>query len=275
MLESIDNYTLPPNKSLGLKVVYSNGQSASLKTLSFRWNLELGGETDVPAPSLDWELLVWAWAQGTLIDPSTWDQSDVIWLALEFDSSEAVDLICHDEVYGVKIHKTKTIALSPDKKDIISFIKLHTPPENRGLFFFDEKTVLEGDVEVGDGGIAITRSGSAWAGKWGTAIAGGGGTAIAGAYGTAVAGRGGTAKAGLFGTAEAGDDGVAEVGDYGCAKAGSGGRLVFNITQHGRFVGRDFVYTKPHNVHLVGVDGIKPDTFYYRMESGRLIEASK
>lgn len=66
-------------------------------------------------------------------------------------------------------------------------------------------------------------------------------------------GGGGTVSVGVYGCACAGHRGIAEVGKGGYAKAGVGGVLRFDV---------GLAYTKPIEC-LVGVDGIKPDTFYF------------
>lgn len=253
-MDVIGSYVLPEGCNLGLKVVHGNGKPESWRAaIGFRWNLTLGGWTEAP----DWKLAqkcggglhLWEWAQGDLRASKIWLRPDVIWLAVEYESSEAVDLNGK-----IKVPKCRTVAVSPDKMEIVSFIKHHTPAEKQGLFLFDGKTVEEGDVEVGDGNTAITKgNGTAVAGWLGTAIAGDGGSAFVGMGGVAVAGHKGFAYVGERGVASAGDKGVASVGPDGKAKAGVGGKLVF------RYWDQTF---------YVGQNGIKPDTFYELNGSG-------
>lgn len=243
-MNKIENYKLPPGRSLGLKVVYPDGRPELWFLEDFRWSLELGGTTE----ALEWEssqhwdggLHVWEWAQGFLGISGLWRDRDPegVWLAVEYDTSSAV-------VRGrrTKVPKYRIIAFGGDKKEVVSFIKDHTPEEKRGLFLFEERTVEEGDVEVGDGGIAIVR---------------GKGTAKAGPYGTAFAGNGGTAIAGGWGRAEAGEGGTAMLWLEGTAKAGAGGKLI--SLYHSR-------------EYLIGENGVKPDTFYTFDVSGNPVEA--
>lgn len=281
-------YVIPEGKHLGLKVVFPGGKPEYLLAPEeFKgWNLVPGGETE----AFDWYpslvcgggLHLWAWAQGDLSVSAIWGRSDVLWLAVEYEASSAVDL-----GGKVKVPKCKTLAVSSDRKEIVSFIKLHTPPEKQGLFFFEERIVEEGDVEVGDGGTAISlsgvakaragfagraevASGSAHAGNRGTAIVQGNGIAIARDKGYAKAGDNGIAIVGAAGLAEVGDGGSAQAGPNGKAKAGNRGRArivggggTAEVGANGAaaagvgsricFQGLEF---------FVGQEGIEPDTFY-------------
>lgn len=87
-MNKIENYKLLPGRSLGLKVVYSDGRPEyDPAPKDFRWNLELGGITKAP----DWieeavaenGLHVWHWAQGNPHLSSLW-RKNPIWLAVEY-----------------------------------------------------------------------------------------------------------------------------------------------------------------------------------------------
>lgn len=178
----IENYVLLEGKSLGLKVAYEDGKPESwYAPEGFRWNLTLGGETVAP----DWDpepvcgggLHVWEWAQGNIRASSIWYRPDVIWTAVEYETASTVDL--KEEI---KVPKCKTVAVSSDRKEVISFIQGLTPEEKRG-------PVLDALVVEAEEGIAIAGDGRA-------AVAGKGGAAIAGRYGLAIAGEGGKARVG-------------------------------------------------------------------------------
>lgn len=261
-MNKIEDYSLPEGRSLGLKVVLSGGRPEHEDApKEFKgWNLELGGLTEAPdwdsTPDFGGGLHVWEWAQGTLELSRIWEKFVVVWLAVEYETSKAVDL-----TDLVKVPRCKTIAVSSDRREIVSFIKKFMPPEKKQFpILFDEKEVEEGEVEVGDGGTAKTgdggfacagykgiaeagAQGSACVGRGGTAIAGfegyanacEGSTAIAGNRGTAIVGietitgEGGCAIAGHGGVAEAGKRCTAKVGLGGKAKAGKGGKLIFAL----------------------------------------------
>lgn len=262
-MDAIKDYVLPPGSALALKVVYSDGQfEYSDAPFEFLWSLTLGGETVAP----DWDpkpecgggLHVWGWSRGDLRLSQIWSFSDVVWLAVEYESYKAVDLGgC------VKAPSCRTVAVSPNRKEIASFIRQYAPG-NVGGFLFD---VVEssGEVIVGDGGVVrVGDKGRAVAGYWGCAVAG--------KDGIAVAGIGGTAKAGHRGTAEVGDYGIAEAGDWGTATAGIAGDVRVGVGGKAKVgkCGRIHLSTESATVTLRPYyDDIQPDVFY-TIEPGTL-----
>lgn len=261
-MNKIENYTLPEGRSLGLKVVWANGRPEYKDApKDFRWNLELGGETVAP----DWDpihywgggLYIWAWAQGYLDASEIWHKSDVVWLAVEFDTEPTMYL------YGCyKVPKCRVVATSPYREEVLGFVLSHTPEDKRAPLLFD--VMVAKNAEVGYGGVGKSldeygntiagTKGTAIAGDYGTAKAGYEGTAIAGAGGTAIAGDKGTAKAGAFGKAEAGDGGTAHVRGHGNAIAGDFGRAF--VDGRGIAIAGDYGVAKAGDEATAGYKGI-------------------
>lgn len=258
-MNKIENYIRPEGCSLGLKVVYPDGSTrhSHIWNNQFRWSITPGGWTEAhdwdPTPKSEGGLHVWAWARGNRDASDLWDTMGVLWLAVEYDDRGSVKTGYRET--ELKVRKAKTVAVSNDRREVINFIRAHTPKEKQGPLIYEEQIVEEGDATVEGYGVAIVRGkGTARVGDYGVAKAlGNGGIAVAGSHGRAVVGDGGTATAGYAGTAVAGDGGTASVGTGGSAKAGEGGKLEIMWYKEGNH------YTK---TLFVGQDGIKPDTFY-------------
>lgn len=257
MFAELRDYKLPPGKSLGMKVVYKDGKPEyECAAISFRWETSLKGYLTYaddwnPDPKVGGGLHVWEWGQGDLGTSKIWHRPDVLWLAVEYDTAEAVNI----EDRCVKVPKCKTVAVSLNHREkILQFIQAHTPEAKQGPLLFEIEEVEEGEAGVVGGGVAIVRgkgratagyggvaivrgggksideikySGVAIAGHWGVALAGaygyacvegGGGEAVAGDWGTAIVGDGGKAKAGWCGIAIAGERGSAWTGHGGKAE---------------------------------------------------------
>lgn len=290
------NYVLPPGKSLGLKVVHSDGRPEFKNADGFLWDLTPGGETVAqnwsPDPLDGGGLHLWAWAQGEIWYSSIWRSDDVLWLVVEYETAEAV------EMRGmVKVPKCLTVAISADRAEVAEFIRHYTPEvEKKELSFFESRTV--GDlttVAVGVGGWVV-------AGDYCEIRAGDASIVCAGAYcsitaGNAyplgdimtkvTAGKGSRVYAADEGNVEVGDDGIAQVGNCGLAKAGDRGRAIAGtdglaiVGRDGEAlvgeggIGRAGENSKIHiswydgerdrvrtRILYVGEDEIKPDTFY-------------
>lgn len=257
-------YRLPDNCSLGLKFVHPDGSPMySDPPEGFKWNLELGGETEAPdwdpEPEFGGGLHLWAWAQGDPDAAPRFETAGAVWLVVEYETDVAVDLGgC------VKVPKCKTICVETDPRVAADFIRLHTPHDKVGLTLdrvgltlFSK--VVVGDYQivevggasrveggrgatvisgvrgislVGEGGVAVAGDmGVAWVSTPGAsfcvkgiAITGDWGESYTGPGGKALSGERGEATAGCFGLAEVGNYGKAIVRGKGTAKAGDGGR---------------------------------------------------
>lgn len=208
----MEDYALPEGCALGLKVTLPGGVPESpYAPKGFRWSLTLGGETEAPdwdpTPKVGGGLHVWAWAQGDLSCSKVWRGLDVIWLAVEYQRRDSVQLRG-----AVKVPWCKTILADYDPKVVSDFIRAHTPVNHTGLSFFE---LVQSNTER-----------SLCVGAAGTAIGGKDCVVVAGWHGSAVTGDRGVAVAEDFGTVRAGKEGTARVGDYGNAKVRSGGTAI-------------------------------------------------
>lgn len=319
-MKSIPNYTVPNNGALGLIVVPNDGTPSLLewstkgvgpvrREFQFKWGLE-PGDWNSPFYVTGEEAFLWAWewAQGRLDgNDAPWNLSEVLWMAVEYEVASVLQ-------GRVMFPLCKTVAVSSDKSEVVSFIKEHIPPGKRGPVLFDTATGVQ-EVVVGDGGTASTDTGECVAGDWGVATASGwgratvgrrgkamagahgkafagdkgsatagfggyaktgwGGEAIAGDFGDAISGFGGTAIAGYGGSAESGDFGVARAGSEGTAIVGENGKAFVGAGGRAKAgKGGSMLFADTVLLH-VGVDDILPDVFYTLNTDGNPIVSPK
>ena len=172
----LSNYVLPTGKGLGLKVVHADGRPESAKApAGFRWSTTPGDIVTAP----DWNtepvcgggLHLWADGMGDLMASgihTTSDPASVTWLAVEYDSADAVTLDGK-----IKVPSCRVVA-SGERSAVATWLAGMLP--GRAVHY---ATATAGDC------------GTATAGVSGTATAGDSGTATAGVRGTATAGEGG------------------------------------------------------------------------------------